>query len=391
LYPSNIRQQAWVPLLLACLAAMLVAIHLAPLPYDVWSELPGRSLESRILDGADIVSLPMPLSVDPEATRSSAFALLPGFAILIAGLALSYGQRRLLCAMVLVVAIASACLGALQVASSNPSSFSFESAHLGIGIGLFVNRNHQADLLLIGILLAGALADRSNRDRFAIPAYVSYGAILLLAAGVLATTSRTALAMLPAVLAASIALQRPRLAKTMIAVACAAVGLGAAWWLGVLPAALARFQGETELRTEFWSTTLTAIPLYWPYGSGIGTFKTVFPLVESLGSVSPFVVNQAHNDYLQLVLEGGAASGGLLLMFGIFFGLRGFRLFGGAAAAADPGLSRAAWLGMAVLLTHSLVDYPLRNASLLALFGLLASLLVPAPRPWGSAAKTVAA
>jgi O-antigen ligase len=176
----------------------------------------------------------------------------------------------------------------------------------------------------------------------------------------------------------------------MIAVACAAVGLGAAWRLGVLPAALTRFQGETELRTEFWRTTLSAIPLYWPYGSGIGTFKTVFPLVESLESVSPFVVNQAHNDYLQLVLEGGAASAALLLVFGIFFGVRGFRLFGGATAA-DLSLSRAAWLGMAVLLTHSLVDYPLRNASLLALFGLLASLLVPAPRPWRSAAKTIAA
>jgi len=60
----------------------------------------------------------------------------------------------------------------------------------------------------------------------------------------------------------------------------------------------------------------------------------------------------------------------------------GWRAWRGVSglSAAQLGLRRAAWIALLLVLLHSLVDYPLRTTAHLAVFGMLAALLVAGPR-----------
>jgi O-antigen ligase len=89
-------------------------------------------------------------------------------------------------------------------------------------------------------------------------------------------------------------------------------------------------------------------------------------------------VNHAHNDFLEIWLESrwvGAAIASVMLFAFIWQGLRVW--FRSAAHSVDAVmLARAAWIGLLLLLLHSLVDYPLRTTALSALAGLLAAFLL---------------
>ncbi len=79
-------------------------------------------------------------------------------------------------------------------------------------------------------------------------------------------------------------------------------------------------------------------------------------------------MNQAHNEPMQLTIEGGAPALGLLAAFA------GWWLWSGVKVARREGPSGGkalaiAWVtATAILLASSLVDYPLRTPLLSALF-----------------------
>src|SRR5690606_17001007 len=60
-----------------------------------------------------------------------------------------------------------------------------------------------------------------------------------------------------------------------------------------------------DLRREALPTVWAMTKLYFPIGSGVGTFDPVYRIHEpdSLLSISYF--NHAHNDLLEVVLDGG--------------------------------------------------------------------------------------
>ena len=92
--------------------------------------------------------------------------------------------------------------------------------------------------------------------------------------------------------------------------------------------------------------------------------------------LGPQYLNQAHNDVAQLVIEGGALGLGLMLLGLVWFcraGWRCWRAFRASDGSAGMGLF--AWLSLATLLAASLVDYPLRTPSLMAVAALLACLV----------------
>ena len=78
---------------------------------------------------------------------------------------------------------------------------------------------------------------------------------------------------------------------------------------------LTRFSSLQDDRLNYWHDIGWALKHYGLAGTGFGTFVPIYQSAESLESVVPQYINHAHNDYLELLLEGGAPAACLLFCF----------------------------------------------------------------------------
>jgi O-antigen ligase len=121
---------------------------------------------------------------------------------------------------------------------------------------------------------------------------------------------------------------------------------------------------------------------YFPFGSGLGSFQTIFRSYEDISNFNYDYLNNVHNDYIQILIETGLIGGGLLLIF-LAWWTRAFFAVWTSAATRENGesntrLRRAAGLITLILLIHSLVDYPLRTAALSTVFALCIAIMTDA-------------
>jgi O-antigen ligase len=159
-----------------------------------------------------------------------------------------------------------------------------------------------------------------------------------------------------------------------------AVTVGLAAWLG--SSAIAdRLESLTTAETEpsfvgrhdTWKRTIEAVREHAVLGSGLGSFEIVF--VAYAGPGSNHVWGQAHNDYLQLLLEAGVVGTLLpLLALGIFLHRT---LIPQVRDRTRPDWYLTIGLAMALvsMLLHSLVDFSLQIPAVGFLFVVLAGLL----------------
>ncbi len=370
-----------VSLPLRILIGVIVAIpllQLVPLPASLWTELPGRELIVAIYRAASLPSLAHPLSLDPDATRRSALALLPGLALFFSAARAPTRERVALAATVLALASLSAVLGVFQFAAG--TGYLYDTAHAGWATGLFNNRNQNADLILSGIALAAGLGRwKLPRARRLLVA----AAMPVLALCCLATGSRMGIAMLPFVLAASLALlfvgggSGGRAWPWLLAGAGAAVLASAVPFVPALQPVFARFSGgaSRDSRFGYWANITAATRRYLPVGSGVGTFVPVYATVEDLDSVVVEYVNHAHNEYLEIALETGVV--GLLAVLGylVLLARASFSVLG----TRDWPLRCASLVIVLVMLAHSAIEYPLRNFILLIVWALGNAWVMTAP------------
>lgn len=380
---------------MAILAVLIVAtpaLQLVPLPPALWHALPGRSTAYAVRTMLGLDARWFPFSLSPELTRQSATALIPGIAMFFSILLAGYRERYRLLLLLIALAVADLLLGAIQIAThGDPMFLLHEVTDTGIAVGFFVNRNHNADLLLIAPLLIAAALSWDPWERFggwarggSLAAFVFFGI------GVLGTLSRMGAALTVVALAGVLVVARPpgapgRLRGVLALVPVLAGGALAATLLlaynGQASQLLVRFAAHRDQRYDFWPDVIYAIRQLAPFGSGLGTFDIYFRSVEQLDTMLDVYVNHAHDDYLEIALETGVWGAALvaagLLMLGrmLWAHARAHR-----RADRDP-LAVAALFGLLVMLLHSLVDYPLRTLALETVFGLLCGLLfVPARR-----------
>jgi O-antigen ligase len=116
----------------------------------------------------------------------------------------------------------------------------------------------------------------------------------------------------------------------------------------------------------------------------------VFQRFEPYSLLSTIYLNQAHNEPVQLAIEGGAAALLLLALF-LLWWLRAATL---ATRPRDSQVRRAMAMAAAaatlIMLLSSLVDYPLRTPLLSALFAFLCIELLRSSRrrPHATMAET---
>lgn len=392
----NSRHKLALAIALGMLA--LPILQLVPLAPTTWSSLPGRQV---LVDGFVTLGMPLPwlpLSLDPLATLASWLALLPAAAIFLAGLSLDPVERVWVGGTVLFLAMVSALLAIAQYASHTPYFYAITSR--GNGVGFFANRNHLATLVLVAIPTLtlqhpamktqpfGAGRRGSVNDVF----MVALLAILL--TGLLAAGSRAGLGLAIPVLVISIGLRlRAHSGESPLRLVVAAGGLSLATLAAVVYGPwLDRFAAKSEVLSEE-DTRLIATPITldagwhnFPAGTGFGTFDPVFRLVGGDANLGTNFVNHAHNEYAELWLTGGLPA--MLLLAGFLWWFAGASRASWRARADNAGgVPRVAAVTIAVVLIHSLVDYPLRTAAIAAIFAASCALLLEPLRRPGTAGR----
>src|SRR5262249_48665493 len=149
---------------------------------------------------------------------------------------------------------------------------------------------------------------------------------------------------------------------------------------------LSRFQGDSveDLRVSFNRTTFDSVLKTLPTGTGLGSFVPVYATAERPEDAFTGYANRAHNDLAEILLETGLIGAGLLLAFLAWFGGRAYLAW--SQTVTDDNrtqlmLARAATLIVALLLAHSLVDYPLRTTALGAIFAFFCAILAAPVQP----------
>jgi O-antigen ligase len=107
-------------------------------------------------------------------------------------------------------------------------------------------------------------------------------------------------------------------------------------------------------------------------GWGLGTFPTVYPSYRSF--YTNLFVNEAHNDYAQLLVETGLLGFGLMLWFLVCLYRHGLPTSRRSEFQWDEAVSLAALLGCTGILLHSFVDFNLQIPANAALFYVLCGL-----------------
>jgi O-antigen ligase len=127
----------------------------------------------------------------------------------------------------------------------------------------------------------------------------------------------------------------------------------------------------TTGRAHFWSVTTDIIRTHPVIGTGLGAFSVVYTGYDSRNG--RYRLEQAHNDYLQVLSDGGIV-GGLL---GLFFIIALFRMGFARRESSDDfrrGVATGALAGCFAVLIHSFFDFTLHTPSNAFLFLVLAAL-----------------
>jgi O-antigen ligase len=144
-------------------------------------------------------------------------------------------------------------------------------------------------------------------------------------------------------------------------------------------ARLAGTDAAAETRAAMLAPLAETARAFLPFGAGFGSFDSVYRRFEPDALLSTIYMNQAHNEPLQLAIEGGAPALLLLAAFGWWWARAAVRTV--RARLPEQRVSGiAAASATAILLVSSLVDYPLRTPLLAAVFVLLAMSLDRAAR-----------
>ena len=374
------RQLLWIVIF----GLVAVAVQLIPLPGSLWSSLSGRQ---PIADGYRLlgISTPaLPLSLTPYKSLDSLLGIIPGLAILCAIIRLKAYRGSLMAAALIAGTIAGILLGTLQVTSSDPLNspfYLYPETNPGFAVGFFANANHMATLLLITLPFLAALAAAAkgaNFQRYSAFIALTAGAGLVVLVGIALNSSLAGYGLVLPVLLASALIVLPQGSVVRRAVMPIAAVLLVAAILFIANSSIgsSAFGHEAatsvQSREQILATTLTALKDYFPWGSGLGSFREVYGLYEDPAAVTTTYVIHAHNDFAELALETGLFGTIILILFLLWWAAAVARVW---RSAETGSFARAASIASAAILAHSLVDFPLRTAAISAAFGTCVALL----------------
>ncbi|HEY0625325.1 MAG TPA: O-antigen ligase family protein [Allosphingosinicella sp.] len=384
LLPDQLRKiRAPLTFLLALGGIML--LQLIPLPPSVWTALPGRAFYADIANVMGMEQPWRPLTLSPSGTWNGLVSLLPPLAALLLVAAVSSERSYIVLTALAGLAVLSALMGLAQVIGSPEGPlYLYRTTNNGSAVGFFANRNHQAALLAclfpMLALLASAPTDNPGLHRFRFWACI--GVAILLVPLILVTGSRSGVVLAALGVATSLLFyQRPprqargprrgQIVALLAAGSAVAAAIAATLFLSRADAFYRLFDLKLaeDLRFRVFGSLTDMMREYFPFGTGFGSFEHAYRRIEPFEHLRLSYLNHAHNDLLELMIEGGLAGSLLLLAFLLWWAVKSIS----AWRAAPDRRIRFARLGSVItllLLLASLVDYPLRTPFLMILFAI---------------------
>lgn len=352
--------------------------------------LPFREISS---GGATSIALVNTLSLDPNSTRLVLVQLATLFIFFAATLVFVDTPHRLrvLVRTIMVFGFLLAIFGLTQSFTSPTKVYWIRELNQSTAFGPFINRHHFAGYmeltiaLPLGLLFAGAV-DKEKRIIYlfiaglmgvALVMTASRGGIISLVAEILFLTIVTAIWRKPSEHRHRRSGRLKRVAGRLGLAGALLVGL----FLGVVllggEFSINRFidsvntDDPTTGRAHFWAVTLDIIKAHPVIGTGLGAFGVIYTRYDTRNGL--FRLEQAHNDYLQVLSDAGIVGGVLALSFVV---LLFYKALSRARSRDDfrRGVSLAALSGCFAVLVHSFFDFTLHTTSNALLFLVLAAI-----------------
>lgn len=289
-------------------------------------------------------------------------------------------SRKLFAQIMSIFGFAYALFAVVQALTPNGKIFwvhtsQFPSATI---FGSYVNHNHFAGLMemltpIPFVVSMGRILEGGKR------------ALVGFCAGVMATTiflsgSRGGMIafICQSVVFAALAFGKkrsPRLAMGSVAI-CVFV-LALLFFLDQGKALVHLGELNPDIRLDITKDSLKMFSHRPALGWGLGTFPTIYPRYRSF--YTNLFINEAHNDYAQLLVEMGALGFALMLWFVISLYREGLPTSRSWEFRWDWAVSLAALLGCTGILVHSFVDFNLQIPANAALFYSLCGLAASKP------------
>ena len=396
----------WVLVLGLC--ALLIFAVLAFGAVDEWSTFAfeaGAAVLFFVWAGKQFVSRQVTLSKNPlylpaflffglilaqVALRRSAYGYITkyealqyvsyGMVLLIAAECVREEEARKIFAHVMVVFGACYAFFALvQELTANGKIFWLHSPEFhGSIYGSYVNHDHYAGLMEMLVPLPFVLS-MGHRLRGGKRALVAFCAVLMAGTIFLSGSRGGMLAfVLEMVLFAALALGKkrsPRIAVGSMAMCVLVLAFLVFLGKGQVLGRLGDLSPGTRLDMTKDSLRMFSQRPIW--GWGLGTFPTVYPSFRSF--YTNLFVNEAHNDYAQLLVETGLLGFALMLWFVVSLYRYGLPTSRRWEFKWDGAVSLAALLGCTGILFHGFVDFNLQIPANAAMFYMFCGLAASGP------------
>jgi len=333
------------------------------------------------------------LSLDPFSTRLFIVKVASLLIYFAAVLVFVDTPRRLrtLVTTITIFGFLLAMFGMTQSFTSDPGRvYWFRQLAQSTAFGPFINRHHFAGYMELTIALPLSLVFSGAIESYKRPLYAFAAAMMGIA--LIMTNSRGGMISLVAEILFLLLVASPRAsrskkksrterARAALLRAGLAFGLLVALIFGALTFGgqdiFTRLLGTTVAadpttgRSHFWSVTLDVIKAYPVMGSGLGSFSLIYTRYDSRNGM--YRLEQAHNDYLQTLADGGIIAGLLGLSFLVILFRQGFA----RRETHDKfrrGVATGALAGCFAVLVHSFFDFTLHTTANSLLFLILAAL-----------------
>jgi O-antigen ligase len=383
-----------------CLAGLFLlgVWQRTPLPRSLLAQLsPGaaRSYEQLLPEQPEILADgaaqpnagPPPgstLSLYPGATRREAMRLLAVFLVFVVvyNNLTSTGALLRLSSVVLINGVLLSLFALAQFFSAPRNTVYWNYPSLGAVFGPFINRNNFADYvnpcigLGIGLLVSQERRGRSSASseqggslmRTLHNPLVLWicAALGLMVSAVAFSRSRGGLLALVGAAVVCGVLGRLRLGRSfrlgsILLVAGIVAALSAWFGIGLVKERLdTLWSGEAfDSRVPLWLRVLPSVRDFPIWGTGYGTFGYVESMrrPDAPSEETPVWYDHAHNDYLEILVEGGALGLGLaVLAIAIIYRL-GYRALGRNRGRPEAGLTLGALFAFTALVLHSFVEF----------------------------------
>ncbi len=334
------------------------------------------------------------LSLDPYATRFFVIRLIVLLIFFAASLILIDSRRRMRtsASAIVIFGAAVAFFGILQRLSSPEAIYWIRNTPQSIAFGPFVNQHHFAAFMEMtcGLTLALLIGGATKKDKRSLLIL----ALALMVIAVIFTGSRGGMLSLGATFAIVLGFgfigRREGGHKYPSSSSRLAVVAGIVVFIFVAAASVIYLGGGDQLirgvglnyasgdvtsgRMHFWAVAWQIFLAHPLIGAGFDAFGVAFTRYDTWNGI--FRVEQAHNDYLQILADAGILGFACVAAFIYLLYKRGIAVIRSSSNAFRHSAAIGSLAGCTGVLIHSFFDFPLRtpsNAFFLLLLAVLAT------------------